>query len=399
MKILITTDWYTPSVNGVVTSVLNLQKQLETAGHEVRVLTLAQNREQNGWFQHSKREGSVWYLPSVGAGKIYPGARITLGIGRQYLKEMIWWKPDVVHSQCEFTTFWFARKIAAATNAALIHTYHTVYEDYTHYFSPNRAAGKKAAAAFSRLVLKHTDAVIVPTKKVRRLLEGYGVKKPVYTIPSGIDCRKFEEAGNTEEEQPRWDLVTVGRLAKEKNIGEILEWLAAPEGAMYTYLIVGDGPEREHLEKQARELGISDRICFAGMVKPEETPAWYQKGRIFVSASKSETQGLTYLEALAGGIPAVCRKDPCLEGVIQNGINGWQYETKEDFFRVMEFLKKPEIYQNFSKQAKEGVRTFDQSLFAKKVLDVYEEHRICTIYTEKEENVWKTYPEQKRVCG
>lgn len=249
MKILITTDWYTPSVNGVVTSVLNLQKQLETAGHEVRVLTLAQNREQNGWFQHSKREGSVWYLPSVGAGKIYPGARITFGIGRQYLKEMIWWKPDVVHSQCEFTTFWFARKIAAATNAALIHTYHTVYEDYTHYFSPNRAVGKKAAAAFSRLVLKHTDAVIVPTEKVRRLLEGYGVKKPVYTIPSGIDCRKFEEAGNTEEEQPRWDLVTVGRLAKEKNIGEILEWLAAPEGAMYTYLIVGDGPEREHLEK------------------------------------------------------------------------------------------------------------------------------------------------------
>ena len=116
MKILITTDWYTPSVNGVVTSVLNLQKQLETAGHEVRVLTLAQNREQNGWFQHSKREGSVWYLPSVGAGKIYPGARSTLGIGRQYLKEMIWWKPDVVHSQCEFTTFWFARKIAAHRN-------------------------------------------------------------------------------------------------------------------------------------------------------------------------------------------------------------------------------------------------------------------------------------------
>ena len=67
--------------------------------------------------------------------------------------------------------------------------------------------------------------------------------------------------------------MTVGRLAKEKNIGEILEWLAAPEGAMYTYLIVGDGPEREHLEKQARELGISDRICFAGMVKPEETPS------------------------------------------------------------------------------------------------------------------------------
>ena len=135
---------------------------------------------------------------------------------------------------------------------------------------------------------------------------------------------------------------------------------------MYTYLIVGDGPEREHLEKQARELGISDRICFAGMVKPEETPAWYQKGRIFVSASKSETQGLTYLEALAGGIPAVCRKDPCLEGVIQNGINGWQYETKEDFFRVMEFLKKPEISRIFPNKPKKESEHLTRACLLKK---------------------------------
>ena len=72
MKILITTDWYAPSVNGVVTSVLNLEKKLREQGHQVRVLTLAQNRGSQ-WRQQGKREGNVWYLPSVGAGKIYPG--------------------------------------------------------------------------------------------------------------------------------------------------------------------------------------------------------------------------------------------------------------------------------------------------------------------------------------
>ncbi|MDO5425961.1 MAG: glycosyltransferase family 4 protein [Eubacteriales bacterium] len=388
MKILITSDWYRPAVNGVVTSVVNLKEQLEAKGHEVRVLTLAQTR-------HSEQEGNVWYIPSIGAGKIYPGARAAAGSGGRFVSEMVEWKPDVVHSQCEFATFRFAKQIARKTGAKFLHTYHTVYEDYTHYFSPSPSAGRKAAAAFSRMILNQTDGVIVPTEKVRRLLEGYGVKKPLYTVPSGIDCGQFarEREKTGCKALDAQILITVGRLAREKNIGEILNWLADPRGAAYRYLIVGDGPCRSELETQAKRLGIRDRVFFAGMVRPEEVPAWYQKGRVFVSASESETQGLTYLEALAAGIPAVCRKDACLEGVIQNGRNGWQYETREEFFDALETLAVPEIYRRISKGAVWTAGSFDQTVFAEKILEVYQ---ACG---EKEEMIWRLYPDQRRLCG
>lgn len=388
MKVLITTDWYAPTVNGVVTSVLNLKKELEEKGCQVRVLTLAQNEEKDRerrrcgrWIRRGGREENVWYLPSVGAGRIYPGARTVFGIGRKYVEEMAAWKPDVIHSQCEFTTFWFARRIARATGAVLLHTYHTVYEDYTHYFSPNRAFGRKAAAVFSRFILKDVDEVLAPTDKVRRLLEEYGVDRPIRTVPSGIDCERFARARDrrlnrnavvpAQAPRERRTLITVGRLAKEKNTEELLRWLAEGRGRAYRLLILGDGPDRGRLEELAGDLGVRDRVDFAGMVLPQEIPDWYQRGEIFVSASKSETQGLTYAEALASGLPAVCRRDECLDQVIVNGRNGWQYGGREEFFDALEALEDPGVYRSVSAEALRSAKKFDRSYFGERVLELY----------------------------
>ena len=160
MKILITSDWYIPAVNGVVTSVKNLRRELEARGHEVRVLTLSQNH------RSYKRDG-VTYLGSVAAGLIYPGARLRTALAGKWVREIVEWEPDVVHSQCEFSTFFLARRIAEELDIPLVHTYHTVYEDYTHYFSPSVHFGKKAAAVFTRWAPSHTDCLIAPTAKVR----------------------------------------------------------------------------------------------------------------------------------------------------------------------------------------------------------------------------------------
>ena len=130
MKILITTDWYSPAVNGVVTSVLNLRRELELRGHEVRVLTLSQDL-------HSSVQDGVTRIGSVAAGLVYPGVRLRTALAGRWVRELVEWGPDVVHSQCEFSTFFLARRIAEELNVPLIHTYHTVYEDYTHYFSPS----------------------------------------------------------------------------------------------------------------------------------------------------------------------------------------------------------------------------------------------------------------------
>ena len=126
MKILITTDLYLPTLNGVVTSILNLKQELIKRGHEVRILTLQQD-------QQVEDEWNTYYIKSVSAGKVYPQARIMRSIGNKQLKEIVNWKPDIIHSQCEFSTYFLAKIIARRVNAPIVHTYHTVYEDYTHY--------------------------------------------------------------------------------------------------------------------------------------------------------------------------------------------------------------------------------------------------------------------------
>ncbi len=376
MKILITSDWYIPAVNGVVTSVKNLRRELELRGHEVRVLTLSQST------RSYERDG-VTYLGSVAAGLVYPGARLRTALAGRWVQEIVEWGPEVVHSQCEFSTFFLARRIAEALDIPLVHTYHTVYEDYTHYFSPSVHFGKKAAAVFTRWAASHTDCLIAPTGKVRMLLQGYGVRKPVFVIPSGIDLRRFRGEpdplrsavlrASLEIPQDRTVLVFVGRLAEEKGVDELLRFRAEMGQEAVTLLLVGDGPDRKRLESVAAGLGLTaPDVVFAGMVPAEQVAEWYQLGDVFVSASTSETQGLTYAEALAAGVPVLCRADPCLLGVVRDGENGWQYHDEEDFHQKLNgFLSKPHQWEALRRCARETGEEYSAQRFAERVEAIY----------------------------
>ncbi|MBE5958913.1 MAG: glycosyltransferase family 4 protein [Lachnospiraceae bacterium] len=346
MKVLITSDWYKPVINGVVTSVINLANGLEEKGHEVKILTLSNN-------VRSHVDGNVTYIGSVSAGKIYPNARIRVSLSRKLINELIEWKPDIIHSQCEFSTFIIAKHIARKCDAPIVHTYHTVYEDFTHYFSPSKRVGKYMVSLFSRKLLTRTDAVVAPTDKVKELLEGYGVKEPIYTVPSGLELKDIyssieesdrdalrNELGIDKDERV---LVYLGRIAKEKNIEEILEMLHTVDGPRL--LIVGDGPYRHHIEEKVKKLKLENRVIFTGMVSPEEVAKYYKVGDVFVSASQSETQGLTYIEAMACGLPILCKEDACLDDVVDNGINGFTYSTKEEFEKELHKLLSDESYR------------------------------------------------------
>lgn len=234
----------------------------------------------------------------------------------RWVRELMDWRPDVIHSQCEFSTFFLARPHRRGAGCPLVHTYHTVYEDYTHYFSPSVRWGRCAVAAFSRWVAAQVDGMIAPTGKVRGLLQGYGVRCPVFVVPTGIDLRRFQQEGDPMRRPvlraslgipaENTVLVCVGRLAEEKNIQELLKLRASLGSRPVTLLLVGDGPDRPRLEQVAHDLRLeAPAVIFAGMVPPEEVPEWYRLGDLFVSASSSETQGLTYIEALAAGVPAL----------------------------------------------------------------------------------------------
>lgn len=341
MKILITSDWYKPVINGVVTSVDNLCEELSKMGFDVRILTLSDS-------SHSYKKGNVYYIGSLGAGAIYPQARVRIKWNRAMIREIVNWRPDIVHSQCEFSTFIPAKRIANMCNVPLVHTYHTVYEDYTHYFCPVDRLGKGAVKIFSELVLNRTEAVVAPSKKVEDMLKRYDINSNIYVIPSGIDTGRFACADTGKREEIRREygigedefiMVYVGRLAKEKNLEEIFKIMHDMHDKKQRLLIVGDGPARPELEELALRLGIYERLIFTGMVSPVEVADYYKAGDVFINASTSETQGLTYIEAMACSVPVLCRKDEALEDIIKSGENGFLYETGAEFEAVLNALK------------------------------------------------------------
>lgn len=374
MKILITTDWYQPVINGVVTSVVNLANGLTAQGHEVRILTLSRDH-------HSHRIGNVIYMGSANADRIYPNARFRPLPAGQCFQELIEWRPDIVHSQCEFSTFLMAKRIAWRCSCPLVHTYHTVYEDFTHYFSHSVAIGKREAAVFSREILNKTDAVIVPTAKIKEMLQHYGVRVPMTVIPSGLELSQFQQQ-NRDAEALRTSLgikrgeavlLYLGRLAQEKNIDELLRLLKGQSTPNLRLLLVGDGPDRSRLEYKVHELSLDDRVIFAGMVNHTEVARYYGVGDVFVSASHSETQGLTYQEAMAAGLPLLCHEDACLADVVQDGVNGMTYGSDAEFSEKLQRLLADGNYRRtLGDAAREtAFSQFSTERFAEKAVNEY----------------------------
>ena len=377
MKVLITTDLYTVKTNGVVTSVQNLLEELEKKGHEVRVLTVSEKLK-------SHQEGKIYYIRSVPMGIVYPNVRMPVSYRNRYLRELIDWRPDVIHSQCEYFSYQFAGYISRKTGAPIVHTYHTLYEQYVTYILPSKKLGTYLVGKLSKLRLRKAKAIVAPTSKVEHALRDYGCANPIHVIPSGIALEKHHVRITPEERAERRAalgipedhtvLLNLGRLGTEKNLTELVELFAQAVGQSkkVKLLIVGDGPARHDLEKKAQELGISQHVIFTGMVPPDQVSAYYQLGDVFVSASTSETQGLTYIEAAANGLPLLCRRDPCLDGVLVEGCNGYEYEAEQEFCQLLDtILENPAWCRDASDQSEKIAETFGKDVFAGRIEDVY----------------------------
>lgn len=311
MKILITTDLYSSAANGVVTSVKNLSGELKKRGHDVRILTLSPNHE-------SSCVDAVYFIKSFSLEKIYPNVRGAIAFRDKYIDKLIEWNPDVIHTQCEFFTFQFAEHISRRTGAPIVHTYHTLYEQYSDYVFLGKALSSYLIRKLSKWRLRHTEKVIVPSHKTEKILKSYGIDKPIQVIPTGISLEQHQQrftAETRKELRSRYGisdgafvLMYLGRLGAEKSIDHLLLcflWLLE-YSSDFRLLIVGDGPARNELEEMAHSWDIDDKVIFTGAVDPLEVNTFYQLGDVFVSASTSETQGLTYVEAAANGLPLVC---------------------------------------------------------------------------------------------
>ena len=383
MRIGIFTDAYTPFVNGVTTSVLMLKKGLENKGHKVYVITVNPN---NMHFSLDST-GTILRIPGIPIG-IYD-YRLTGICPLKALKQIKKWKLDIIHSQTEFGVGTFARIISKQFNIPLVHTYHTMYEDYVHYVT-HGYFDKPSKKILEYLTLFYCDKtiteLIVPTKKAWELFKDkYMVDRNVHIVPTGIDTDRFKPENNknvkVEKERNKINikkedfLITfVGRIAEEKNIIFLLdnmkEIIENCQNAKL--LIVGDGPDLEKYKKYVKEKQIEEHVIFVGKVPWEDIPKYYLISDIFVTASKSETQGLTVIEAMAASLPVVCINDESFNTTIIDNLNGKIFEDDKQYVNaITELYNDKKLLNRLKKGATNTAEMHTIKYFAERVLDVY----------------------------
>lgn len=376
MKVLITTDTYYPMTNGVVVSTGNLYNQLKLLGHDVKILTLSSDGKEH-------IAGDIFYFSSYNI-NIYPNARIIKPSKNNIIRQLIKWRPDIIHSQSEFSTMIVAKYIKRKLNIPQVHTYHTMYEDYLHYFLGGKVLRKTALSKITRILLNTFDIVIAPTEKVKRRLMDCNISTGIEIVPTGINIEKFQEELSMQEKEKllaKYELssednilIYVGRIAEEKNIEEVLHlYNKALKYVKNTkLLIVGGGPYLSNLKGIVKDYGIEDYVKFTGMIDIDEIYKYYKIGDIFVTASTSETQGITYIEALASGLPVICRWDTCIKDLIINGQTGFTYENEKEFMEsLINITSSQELKKRIICNLEDKVKEYSTEKFGEKVLEIY----------------------------
>lgn len=383
MRIGIFTDSYTPFINGVTTSVLMLKKGLEKKGHTVYVVTV---NNENMKYKLDER-GKVLRLPGVPIGiydyrltGIYPLKAINI------IKK---WNLDVIHCQTEFGVGTFARIIAKQLSIPLVHTYHTMYEDYIHYITKGyfNRTGKKIVEYLTLFYCDKTATeLVVPTKKAYELFkEKYKVDRNVYIVPTGIEVEKFylennkglnivkkrESLGIKRED---FVILFVGRIASEKNVELLLTSMRyivnnCPKAKL---LIVGDGPDLNKYKSYVKKQGLEENIIFTGKVPWDSIAEYYLISDVFTTASRTETQGLTVIEAMAASLPVVCIDDESFTNTVIDNLNGKIFKNKRGYKKaIIELYNNPKELKKLSKQARVSAEMHSSKYFVESILDVY----------------------------
>lgn len=381
MNIGLFTDSYYPEINGVATSVLTLKIELELLGHTVYVFTTTSP----GSPEHEHNVFRVPSLPCI----LITERRIGLFYQPKLAALIKKLNLDLIHTHTEFSLGIFGRIMARELGIPMVHTYHTIYEDYTHYVTNIRTIDKRAksfARIFTRVCCNHVEQVIVPTEKVKNLLLQYNVNRAITVVATGVNLRKFDtstipssvkddirnEVGLKSNEKV---ILYIGRVSKEKNISEIIDTMAE-----YTkshddvkFIIVGNGPDMDNLVKQVKRLDLEEKVIFLGAKPWDQIANYYNIGDVFVSGSTSETQGLTYIEAMASGLPVVARDDSCLDEILEQGYNGYRFTNREELIKGLDLI----LYDNqnypYGEHAKGMMDKYSTESFAKNIVTVYED--------------------------
>jgi 1,2-diacylglycerol 3-alpha-glucosyltransferase len=389
MRIGLFTDQFYPQISGVVTSIKMLYEGLESLGHECYIFTAID--DENCKDHPELKNKKIINFPGIHypfkAAKDYK-----YNIFRnKFCKEVAKYNLDVIHINTEFNMSAIARKAAKKLKIPVVYTMHTAWIQYICTLFPRSDKFlhplwvKVMQILFTKPTYKSSTLTILPTKKIIPDLKDYGIKgKDFRIIPTGIELHRFTDFNAPKEEldalkeklglKDKFIFSYIGRTAKEKNLDFLISSFekVVSKNDKARLLIVGGGPVLEELKEHSKSLNISDKVVFTGLIPWEEIPYYYHISDVFVSASKSETQGLTYIEALASGVPVLVQNDLCIEGVIEEGVNGFVFNNEEEFVNKMNYCLDNDLSE-IIKNTEPSSTKFSKEKFAENILGVYQE--------------------------
>lgn len=383
MNIVIFTDTYPPEINGVATSTHNLYKILKANGHNAYVVCT------NPYNRTIQFENDILRIPGIELKKLY-SYRLSGIYNSKAMKIVKSLKPDLIHVNTEAGVGTFGRIVARILHIPLVYTYHTMFEDYTYYVTKGNGIFDRMAKSFvrkfSKILANNTTEFISPSIKTKDAIRNYGYDSYINVVPTGIDFSKYNYAQIDEhkinELKKEYDLtdcftvLSLGRVAKEKSIDVCIrgfkEFLSKYDKKA-KMLIVGGGPNLSELQELVNDLSLTDNVIFTGPISPDEVPYFYHLSDVFVSASVTETQGLTFMEAMSSRTFVLARFDENLADVVIDNVTGLYFESETDLSDKIKMIieldtnSKEKILDN----ATSLVEKYSLDNFYKNIMEVY----------------------------
>lgn len=385
MKIALMTNNYKPVMGGVPISIERLKSGLEAQGHRVTVFapTYEEQEEEKNVFRYATC--MKHFIGSI----VLPNP-FDRRIEAEFRKQDF----DVIHVHHPMLIGRTAVYLSKKYHIPLVFTYHTQYEKYVRCYTGLKLL-EKLTPLYIHSFLMHCDYCLAPTRGMQEYLtESQGLSpERVGILPTGIEASHFqvsdEQIAAVRKDFCAEDIplfITVSRMAQEKNVGFMLESLAAFKRLYqkpFRMLMLGDGPDRVSYEKTCAELGLEREVCFVGQIPNEKIAPYFAAADAFLFASKTETQGIVILEAFAGGTPVVAVDATGVRDLVRNGCNGYlTHETPESFARaLMELFKNDELRRQMAVNARETACLYREEAVALKAVHYY--NRVVGAETEQ----------------